>query len=322
MKEQKEALLSRRKDRPPPVPKSGSRCLQLPAYYTVRRDPLRTSRRSFLRTSHEAILPSSHGTPSRQMTVRENVESSKPKDKSKSHKERSQKEKEKEKIHKGKSSSSRDRDPREPNSAKRLRIDPDIEVSSGSDLEEQLVWLEKCETRLANLRAAERDHTSQVLSRPFEASLPWKVPNWFINGRSSVLETHASEDSFELYKHTLLATDQFALTTTDFTRLEELIAHNNFMNNAMLHHMCLRVVSWKTFYDDQRKDLDRLAAEVKRAKSEKEKAINDACSKLAQENSALKTEETEETDEFSELVRSHLATSDRAPGGDEDGAEA
>ncbi|KAK6146757.1 hypothetical protein DH2020_020626 [Rehmannia glutinosa] len=395
-------------DRPPPVPKPEARGASSSQPHTTLEGipfELQGDPSSGRATSQEPVLPPSHSTP-RQVTSHEAIESSKPRDKSsKSHKDKSQKDK----THKGKSSSSRYCDPREPSSSKKLRIDPEVEVSSWSELDEQLAWLERCETQLANLCAAKRNSTPQALSRPFEASLPRKVPNWFINGRSTVLETHAEEDSFELYKHTLLATDQFALTSTDFTRLEELIAHNNFM------------------------DLDRLTTEAKHAKTEKEKAINDACSKLAQENSTLKTEvqditsqltkaredlehlkkthelerqqsfdlgrtqaakefldsedfksathrarlngveaflgslsfetlvarraakgaykeefdlnlldpfeedegdagvdveatlgseETEEMDEFSELVRPHLAASDRAPGGNEDGAEA
>ncbi|KAK6140547.1 hypothetical protein DH2020_025706 [Rehmannia glutinosa] len=129
------------------------------------------------------------------------------------------------------------------------------------------------------MREMERQRSPPQLSSNFNASLPRTVPNWLINGRSSVLDTHAGEDSFELYKHTLLGTDQFALIPFEFTRLEEYIAHNTFSNNALLHHLSLRAANWKRSLDARENEVERLSKALREAEAAKEK--------LSQENTAL-----------------------------------
>ncbi|KAK6156889.1 hypothetical protein DH2020_011137 [Rehmannia glutinosa] len=126
----------------------------------------------------------------------------------------------------------------------------------------------------------ERQRTPPQISSSFNASLPRLVPNWAINGLSCMLDTHAGEDSFELYKHTLLGPDQFALIPFEFTRLEELIAHNNFTNNALLHHLSLRAANWKRTLDAHEVEVNRLS-----------KALSEAAGReqLAKENTSLVT---------------------------------
>ncbi|KAK6140957.1 hypothetical protein DH2020_025299 [Rehmannia glutinosa] len=216
-------------------------------------------------------------TPSRQRTVREVFEA---KDKSpiqiqKVLKDKSHKSHKSQKV---KGSSSKDREPKDGSSSKRPRTEDE-----------------------ANLPA------EPEISTTFNASLLRKVPNWAINGRISVLETHAGEDSFELYKHTLLESDQFILTPFDFTRLEELIAHNNFTNNALAHHMSLRAANWKATFKEQSRALERAIKKVEGADFEKAKAIEEARREATErveqqsslEISSLKSQVQELTDQLS-----------------------
>ncbi|KAK6137117.1 hypothetical protein DH2020_029140 [Rehmannia glutinosa] len=101
--------------------------------------------------------------------------------------------------------------------------------------------------------------------------MPRTLPNWLINGASRVLDTHAGEDSFELYKHTLLAPDQFALLPFEFTLLEELMAHNFFRSSL----------------EEQQREVARLSEALRGAEAGSEKAIQEAKIGLMKENSSL-----------------------------------
>ncbi|KAK6139889.1 hypothetical protein DH2020_026366 [Rehmannia glutinosa] len=243
LKEQKAALLSSKK-RPPPALKpsdahaaSGSgivpRTSSVPHLAGPTEVPDDTDTFRAARTTPARLTPQRPTSSGGQ-----NVEKASA-SRGKSHKEKAPK------PHKSRSRDSGSKDREEP-SSKKLRLGSSLEASgkqpeteadeetcSNPEMEAQVKWLEMCERQLAEMREIERQRTHPQISSTFNASLPRTIPNWLINGRSSVLDTHAGEDSFELYKHTLLGPDQFALIPFEFTRLEEYIAHNNFLQNKV-----------------------------------------------------------------------------------------
>ncbi|KAK6151073.1 hypothetical protein DH2020_016005 [Rehmannia glutinosa] len=229
------------------------------------------------------------------MTVHEVFEakgkcsSSKDKTKEKSHKSH------KEKSHKDKNkgSSLKDPEPKDGPSSKKPRTDPTVDLMLEPDMDEQLAWLDMCEGQLLRQRELERSQTPQEILSAFNASLR----------ANSVLETHAGEDSFELYKHTLLETDQFALIPFDTTRLEELIGHNNFTNNALLHHLSLRAANWKATCEDQNVRLEKLSKKMEVVDLEKARAIDEARREATEQISSLKSQVHDLTEQLS---KAHL----------------
>ncbi|XP_020553332.1 uncharacterized protein LOC105173307 isoform X1 [Sesamum indicum] len=71
------------------------------------------------------------------------------------------------------------------------------------------------------------------------------IPNWAISGQSSVLKTHVGQDSWELYKSTILPRDQALLAPMSHIRVEQNFAHSLSQVSAFGHHLSLKCNYWR-----------------------------------------------------------------------------
>ncbi|KAL2226665.1 UNVERIFIED_CONTAM: hypothetical protein Sindi_2025200 [Sesamum indicum] len=71
------------------------------------------------------------------------------------------------------------------------------------------------------------------------------VPDWKISKNSSVLQTLAGQDSWEIYRAACLERDQIILTQTSHTYIEEHFAHNITQAMAFSHNLSLQCLMWR-----------------------------------------------------------------------------
>ncbi|KAL2235743.1 UNVERIFIED_CONTAM: hypothetical protein Sindi_1306500 [Sesamum indicum] len=79
------------------------------------------------------------------------------------------------------------------------------------------------------------------------------IPNWAISSKSPVLKTHVGQDSWELYKSTILPHDHALLTPISHIRDEKNFAHSLSQASAFGHHLSMKCTYWQheKMVDDQ-----------------------------------------------------------------------
>ncbi|KAL2233011.1 UNVERIFIED_CONTAM: hypothetical protein Sindi_1481100 [Sesamum indicum] len=94
------------------------------------------------------------------------------------------------------------------------------------------------------------------------------IPNWAISGQSSVLKTHVGQDSWELYKSTILPRDQALLAPMSHIRVEQNFAHS-LSQLATCEKEKVELESQKSELEAQLRELkQKVASSVESAKAE------------------------------------------------------
>ncbi|KAL2245915.1 UNVERIFIED_CONTAM: hypothetical protein Sindi_2859700 [Sesamum indicum] len=115
------------------------------------------------------------------------------------------------------------------------------------------------------------------------------VPNWAISGQSSVLKTHVGQDSWELYKFTILPRDQALLAPMSHIRVEQNFAHSLSQCNYWRHE---KMVADKLLEEKSSKlaICEKEKVELEAQKSELEAQLRELRQKVASSVESAKVE--------------------------------
>ncbi|KAL2230584.1 UNVERIFIED_CONTAM: hypothetical protein Sindi_1652800 [Sesamum indicum] len=132
---------------------------------------------------------------------------------------------------------------------------------SGSEQSLKSGRQKRLEARMATYKANETENRQKLAAHKEvwqrtrdERSLPARtaemsgekwIPDWAISKNSSIMQTRAGQDSWDVYKTACLERDQIILAQISHTTIEEHIAHSITQTMAFAHNLSLQSSMWR-----------------------------------------------------------------------------